>query len=80
MEAARRNGRNGGKIMSSTRVDGRLLVRVAAQVEELQARVTELENRERTRAQTVERHSEQIEAIAKALDDDGEIEQAATLQ
>jgi hypothetical protein len=66
--------------MSSTRVDGRLLVRVAAQVEELQARVTELENRERTRAQTVERHSEQIEAIAKALDDDGEIEQAATLQ
>jgi hypothetical protein len=56
------------------------LLKVADQLEELQVRVTELEARERINAQAIERHGEHIEAIAKALDDDGEIEQAATLQ
>jgi hypothetical protein len=68
--------------MSNTRVDGRLLVRVAAQVEELLARVTELENRERIHAQTIARHAEALDAIGKALSDDhgDESEEGAMLQ
>jgi hypothetical protein len=68
--------------MSARSIDARLLVRVAAQVEELQLRVTELENGQRINAQTTARHAEALDAIGKALNDDHdeENEEGAMLQ
>ena len=68
--------------MSSTRVDGRLLIRIAAEVEQLRDRVTELENREHIHAQTIARHAEALEAVRLALseDNDGEIEEGTMIQ
>jgi hypothetical protein len=83
MEAARRNGRTGGKIMSSTSraIDDRLILRLASQVERLLDRVAELENRERIHAQTIARHAEALDAIGKALSEDAEeIEERTTIQ
>jgi hypothetical protein len=53
-------------------IDGRLLLKVAAQLENLRDRVTELENRERVAAQAIARHAEALEAIRIALSEDGE--------
>jgi hypothetical protein len=51
-------------------------------VEELQLRVTELENGQRINAQTTARHAEALDAIGKALNDDHdeENEEGAMLQ
>jgi hypothetical protein len=67
--------------VSSTRVDGRLLLKVAADVTRLLDRVTELENSRRTDSAAIARHSEQIEALAKALSEgDEEIEERTMIQ
>jgi hypothetical protein len=59
--------------MTRARADGLLLLKLASQVEDLRARVTELENRQRITGQTIARHAEAIEAIGKALNEnDGE--------
>lgn len=60
-------------------IDGRLLLKLAAQVEELQARVTELEGAQRIHALTIARHAEAIEAIVAALNAD-EDEEGAMIQ
>jgi hypothetical protein len=59
-----------------------LLIRLAAQVEDLLARVAELEGAQRTNAQTLARHGEHLDAIDKALSDDDaeENEEGAMLQ
>jgi hypothetical protein len=63
-------------------IDARLLVRTAAQHENLRDRVAELEGAQRTHAQTVARHGEHLDAIDKALSDDDteENEEGAMLQ
>jgi hypothetical protein len=63
-------------------IDGRLLLKVAAQLENLRDRVAELEGAQRAHAQTVARHGEQLDAIDKALSDDDteENEEGAMLQ
>jgi hypothetical protein len=60
-------------------IDGRLLLKLAAQVEELQARVTELEGAQRINALTIARHAEAIETIAEALNAEDD-EEGAMIQ
>ena len=66
--------------MSARPIDGRLLLKVASQLENLQARVAELENGQRIHAQTIARHAEALEIIRQTLNDENENEEAATLQ
>jgi hypothetical protein len=63
-------------------IDARLILRLAAQVEDLLARVTELENSQRTDSATIARHAQALEVIRQVLSDDGEGKDAegATLQ
>jgi hypothetical protein len=61
-------------------IDSRLLLKLAADVERLLDRVTELENSRRTDSAAIARHAEALELIRLALNDDGESEEAATLQ
>ena len=61
-------------------IDGRLLIKLAAQVEDLQARVTELENAQRTDSAAIHRHGEALEVIRGVLNGDDEIKEGTMIQ
>jgi hypothetical protein len=68
--------------MSAPRVDGKLLLRLLAQVEDLRERVGDLEAERRRHARALDRHEESIEILADALAVEiGDVEgEAETLQ
>ena len=65
-------------------IDARLILRLAAQVEDLLARVTDLENSQRTNTATIAKHAQALEVIRGVLNGDAsdadDIEEGARLQ